>query len=72
MENKTKYGIIGASRTITLTTTPQNTLNVIGSVNATVGFIVNSSTGMTGNYSVGSCWVAYKGGIAYETNCTAF
>jgi len=72
MENKTKYGIIGASRTITLTTTPQNTLNVVGSVNATVGFIVNSSTGRTGNYSVGSCWVAYKGGIAYGTNCTAF
>ena len=54
------------------TTAPQNALNVIGSINSTIGFIVNSSTGLTGNYSVGTCWFAYKGGIVSGTNCTAY
>jgi hypothetical protein len=53
------------------TTAPQNKLNVIGQVNATQ-FIVNASVGLTGNYSVNGCWIAYKGGIMYGTNCTAF
>ncbi len=62
----TQTGLVGIN-----TTTPQNTLNVFGAINSTTGFIVNSSVGLTGNFSVGSCWFAYKGGIAYGTNCTA-
>jgi hypothetical protein len=54
------------------TTAPQNKLNVIGQINATTGFVVNSSTGMTGNWSVGDCWLGYKGGIMYATNCTSY
>lgn len=52
-------GLVGVN-----TTTPQNTLNVIGSVNATVGFIVNASTGFTG-YCVNT---TYVGGIATSCN----
>ena len=52
------------------TTAPKNKLNVIGAVNATTGFISGANTGLTGNYSVGSCWMAYSGGIMYGTNCT--
>ena len=62
----TQTGLVGIN-----TTTPQNALNVFGAINSTTGFIVNSSVGLTGNFSVGSCWFAYKGGMAYGTNCTA-
>ena len=54
------------------TTTPQNTLNVIGETNSTEGFIVGANTGITANYSVGNCWIAFSGGIAYSSNCTEF
>jgi len=54
------------------TTTPQNKLNVVGNVNATSGFVVGANTGLTGNYSIGDCWMAYSGGIMYSTNCTAY
>jgi hypothetical protein len=49
------------------TTTPQNTLNVIGAINSTTGFIVGANTGLTGNYSNNYCWNAYTGGILYST-----
>jgi hypothetical protein len=52
------------------TTTPQNTLNVVGDLNVTGDYINGANTGLTGNYSVGSCWNAYSGGIMYATNCT--
>lgn len=54
------------------TTIPQNRLNVIGNTNSTGGFIVGPNTGITANYSVGNCWVAFSGGIAYSSNCTKF
>ncbi len=53
------------------TSTPQNRLNVIGDINSTGNFINNANTGITGNYSVGSCWLGFSGGIMYSTNCTA-
>jgi hypothetical protein len=60
------YGRVGIN-----TTTPQNTLNVIGTANVTGGYAVNESTGITGNYSTGTCYLSFKGGILYATNCTA-
>jgi len=46
------------------TTSPQNMLNVIGTVNATTGFIVGANTGYTG-----TCVnVTYLGGIAISCN----
>lgn len=30
---------------------------------------VGNKTGLTGNYSLGNCWVNYFGGLAYDTNC---
>ena len=51
--------------------------NLIVQINRT-GLIINGSLiveeklGITANYSVGNCWIAYSGGIAYSSNCTAF
>ncbi len=28
--------------------------------------------GLSGNYSVGPCWIYFAGGIAYSTNCTSY
>jgi len=53
------------------TTKPKNKLNIVGATNSTTGFIVNANVGITGNYSVGNCWMAYSGGINYGTNCSA-
>jgi len=53
------------------TTSPKNKLNIVGATNSTTGFIVNANVGITGNYSVGNCWMAYSGGINYGTNCSA-
>lgn len=52
------------------TTTPQNTLNVIGDINSTGGFMVGANIGVTANYSVGNCWFGINGGIVTSTNCT--
>ena len=53
------------------TSTPQNTLNVVGDLNVTGNYISGANTGLTGNYSIGECWMAYTGGIVTSTNCTA-
>ncbi len=53
------------------TTSPNSKLNIVGATNSTTGFIVNANVGITGNYSVGNCWMAYSGGINYGTNCSA-
>jgi len=53
------------------TTSPTAKLNIVGATNSTTGFIVNANVGITGNYSVGNCWMAYSGGINYGTNCSA-
>ena len=42
-----------------------------GYVNAS-SYKVNNVAGITGNYSVGDCWINYDGGIATGTNCTAY
>lgn len=54
------------------TSSPQDALDVSGYVNASSGFKTAANTGATGNYSVGSCYLAFAGGIMYSTNCTAF
>jgi hypothetical protein len=41
-----------------------------GTIETASGFKVNSSIGLTGNYSVGNCWQSFSGGIMYQTNCT--
>jgi hypothetical protein len=61
------------------TTSPQTTLHVNGSIlaNDTIeadgGFKVNSSIGITGNYSIasGECFLTITGGIISNTNCTS-
>ncbi|HEB46964.1 MAG TPA: hypothetical protein ENI22_00660 [Candidatus Pacearchaeota archaeon] len=67
----TRMTILGNGDVGIGTTTPQNKLNVIGDINSTGYFINNANTGITGNYSVGSCWLGFSGGIMYSTNCTA-
>ena len=47
-------------------------LQVEGDLNVTGNYINNANTGITGNYSVGDCWMAYSGGIIYKTNCSAY
>ena len=46
-------------------------LNPAGNVNVLGNISVGGEVGLTGNYSVGSCWMNYKGGILTSTNCTA-
>lgn len=41
-----------------------------GIIETASGFKVNSSMGLTGNYSIGDCWQSFSGGIIYQTNCT--
>ncbi|MFW9872062.1 MAG: hypothetical protein ACFFG0_03095 [Candidatus Thorarchaeota archaeon] len=53
------------------TTSPQNTLNVVGDLNVTGNYINGANTGLTGNYSRGECWDYISGGIITDTNCTA-
>src|SRR3990167_4427166 len=52
------------------TTSPQQRLNVIGSLNITGNYMINNSIGITGNFTTGSCWFAFSGGIMYGTNCS--
>ncbi len=60
-------GTLGAGATIIT-----GDLDVDGTTNSTTGFIVGASVGVTANYSVGLCWIAFSGGIAYSSNCTTF
>ncbi len=47
-------------------------LNINANVNISGNLILNDSVGMTGNFSVGSCWIDFTQGIAKSTNCTAY
>ncbi len=67
----TKMVILSGGNVGIGTTEPKNKLNIVGATNSTTGFIVNANVGITGNYSVGNCWMAYSGGINYGTNCSA-
>lgn len=64
------YANVSSKKVGINTDTPQNPLNIIGETNSTGGFIVGPNTGITANFSVGNCWVAFSGGIAYSSNCT--
>lgn len=46
-------------------------LDVTGDVHIRGNLYLNNTIGMTGNYSVGSCWVDFIQGMAKSTNCTA-
>jgi hypothetical protein len=69
----TKYGnnIIFNNGNIGVgTSLPKNKLNIIGDINITGDYINNQSTGITGNYTNGNCWIYYSGGIVTGTNCS--
>ncbi|MFA5953498.1 MAG: hypothetical protein WC812_02815 [Candidatus Pacearchaeota archaeon] len=51
------------------TTTPQSELDVNGDISFSGNLISQNNIGLTGNYSVGNCWMAFSDGIMYETNC---
>ncbi|HLC79485.1 MAG TPA: hypothetical protein VJG83_03560 [archaeon] len=57
------------------TSTPQNTLNVIGDINATTGYKINNASGLTATISVrkgddsGACTIDVNGGIITQTTC---
>lgn len=44
---------------------------ISGDLNVSGNISVNGQIGLTANYSVGSCWMNYMGGILTSTNCTA-
>jgi len=50
---------------------PTHKLNVVGDTNITGNLIVNNSLGLTGNYSLGSCWQYFVQGLLKSTNCTS-
>ena len=47
---------------------------ILNSTNVCVssGECLVSLTGLTGNYTTGDCWISFKNGEAYATNCTSF
>ena len=45
--------------------------DVGGDLNISGNLTINDKQGLTANYSVGNCWMAYSGGIMYETNCSS-
>lgn len=44
---------------------------VNGDLNVAGNYFNNGNMGLTANYSVGSCWLAFSSGLMYSTNCTA-
>jgi hypothetical protein len=48
-----------------------NPVIINSSLNVTGIITAQNSQGLTGNYTTGGCWMAFKSGIMYSTNCSS-